>query len=126
MTLTAVGAAAVGVLAAVDPNEPGHFPTCPFLSLTGLWCPGCGSLRTVHALVTGDPVTALERNPLAVVLLPVVAVLWVAWGLRAFGVGVRAWHPTRLPAVWLWGLLAVVVVYTVLRNLPGWTFLSPA
>ena len=33
--VAALAAAAVGVVAAVDPNEAGHYPTCPFLSLTG-------------------------------------------------------------------------------------------
>ena len=33
-----------GVVAVLDPNEPGHYPTCPFLRLTGLGVPGCGSL----------------------------------------------------------------------------------
>ena len=33
-------AAAVGYVAAVDPNESGHYPTCPFLAVTGLLLPG--------------------------------------------------------------------------------------
>ena len=60
------GAAAVpaGVLAAVagafayvgtvDPNEPGHYPVCPLLRLTGVYCPGCGGLRSAYAFVHGD------------------------------------------------------------------------
>ena len=28
-------------VAAVDPNTPGHYPVCPLLRLTGLYCPGC-------------------------------------------------------------------------------------
>ncbi|MGW5120324.1 DUF2752 domain-containing protein, partial [Streptomyces noursei] len=40
-TLAAVTAAFAWV-GAVDPNEPGHYPVCPLLHLTGLLCPACG------------------------------------------------------------------------------------
>src|SRR5665811_2423624 len=65
-----------GYVAAVDPNVAGHYPTCPFLAITGLYCPGCGALRAVHALAHGDLVTALARNPFAVVALGYVVVAW--------------------------------------------------
>ena len=120
---TAAAVAATATVALVSPEESGHYPTCPFLALTGLYCPGCGSLRTVHALAHGDLATAWDRNPLAMVLLPFLLVAWVAWGLRL--AGVRAWHPSRVPAAWIWGLLVVVLVYWVARNVPGWTWLSP-
>lgn len=121
-TTAALGA--VATIALVSPEEPGHYPTCPFLALTGWFCPGCGSLRAVHALAHGDVATAWDRNPLAVLLLPAVVVAWVAWGLRL--AGRRAWHPSRIPAGWIWGLLVVVLVYWLARNLPGWDWLSPA
>jgi hypothetical protein len=34
--------AATTYVGAVDPNEGGHYPACPFLALTGLYCPACG------------------------------------------------------------------------------------
>jgi hypothetical protein len=49
--MAAPAAVAAGALAAaalvhvVDPNDSGNYPTCPFLALTGRFCPGCGSLR---------------------------------------------------------------------------------
>ncbi|HWU22893.1 MAG TPA: DUF2752 domain-containing protein [Nocardioides sp.] len=121
-TLAAVAAA--GVLATVDPNRPGHYPTCPFLWATGYYCPGCGSLRACHDLLHGDPAGALARNPLALVLLPAVVAAWVLWGLRL--AGVTTWSPTRIGARWIWGLLVVVLGYWAARNVPGWTWLSPA
>jgi Protein of unknown function (DUF2752) len=64
---------AVALVGALDPNAPGHFPTCPVLALTGWWCPFCGGLRAVHALVHGDPATAVARNPLVPLFVVFVA-----------------------------------------------------
>lgn len=122
--VTAGSLAAAATLASVDPNEPGHYPTCPFLWTTGLYCPGCGTLRALHDVLHGDPAGALARNPLAVAMMPVLVFAWVCWGLRL--AGYDAPQPTRLDARWIWALLGVVLTYWLLRNVPGWTWLSPA
>ena len=122
--VTAGSLGAATALATVDPNQAGHYPACPFLSVTGWYCPGCGTLRAIHDGLHGDLSGALARNPLAVVLAPVMVFAWVCWGLRL--AGYDAPHPTRLRAGWVWALLGVVVGYWVLRNIPGWTWLSPA
>lgn len=115
--------AAVGLAAAVDPNEPGHYPTCPFLSTTGFYCPGCGALRCLHALAHGDLGTALQRNPAVLLALVVTLVLWVRAVLLAWQGRVR---PLPWPR-WLQVALPVLVAaYWVARNVPGWTWLSPA
>jgi hypothetical protein len=117
-----VFAAVVGAFAyvgAVDPNEPGHYPVCPLLRYTGLYCPGCGGLRSAHAFVHGDFAAALHDNALAVVGYLLFAVVWSVWAVRA----VRG-RPPRfdLAPAHLWGMGAVVLVFTVVRNLPfgGW------
>lgn len=114
--------AVVGAFAyvgAVDPNEPGHYPACPLLRYTGLYCPGCGGLRSAHAVVHGDFLAALQDNALAVVGYVVFAVVWTVWVVRA----VRG-RPPRLalgPAQ-QWAVGALLLVFTVVRNLPfgGW------
>ncbi len=121
--VTAAGVGAIGLLATVSPEQPGHYPTCPFLAISGLYCPGCGSLRAIHALTQGDVLGALERNPLAVALLPFVAFAWVMWGLRI--AGRTTWSPSRIRPGWIWGLLVVVLAYWIARNIPGWDWLSP-
>ncbi|PSJ27296.1 hypothetical protein B7P34_18355 [Streptosporangium nondiastaticum] len=116
-------AAAAGYVAAVDPNRPGRYPACPLLRCTGLYCPGCGGLRGLHALTHGDLPGALGANALAVAAYAAFAVFWCVWFTRALrgrgGVSLspRARH-------W-WGLGAVVTLFTVLRNLPVGTALAP-
>jgi Protein of unknown function (DUF2752) len=120
-----VAASAVAALAwvgSVDPSEPGHYPTCPFLAVTGWFCPGCGSLRALHALAHGDLRGALARNPLMVLTVPALVVWWTTWLVRAVLVRPRRWVA---PAWSIWALLAVVLVFAVARNLPNAAFLAP-
>ena len=121
----AVGAAAVAgavTVALVDPNEAGHYPTCPFLAVTGLFCPGCGTLRAVHALTRGDLATAVDLNVLTVVLLPLLVVAWVGWLALRLG---RRPAPLPVPS-WLGVAVAVAVpAFWVLRNLPPGSALAP-
>ncbi|MGO8690720.1 MAG: DUF2752 domain-containing protein [Thermoguttaceae bacterium] len=110
LLVLAVGVAALAgaaLLYVVDPAKPGVFPPCPFHALTGLHCPGCGSLRATHQLLHGHLAAALRMNPLFVVSLPLLGLLWLfpRWQRKAW-VG--------------WLVLAVVVVYWIARNLPFW------
>ncbi len=112
-------AGAFAYVGAVDPNEPGHYPACPLLQYTGLYCPGCGGLRSAHAVVHGDLLAALQDNAMAVVGYALFAVVWTVWVVHA----VRG-RPLRLdprPAQ-LWAAGALLLVFTVVRNLPfgGW------
>jgi hypothetical protein len=126
--LLPLGAAAAAMVAAgyvgrVDPNVAGHYPTCPFLAITGWYCPGCGTLRAVHALAHGDLVTALARNPLAVVALGYMVIAWTLWLARTVSGRPVRW---MAPPWVLYGVLVAILLFAVLRNLPGWTWLSPA
>lgn len=45
---------------------------CPFFAVTGYYCPGCGTVRAVSSLAAGDPISALQSNAVALLVLPVV------------------------------------------------------
>lgn len=114
---------AVGYVALKDPNEAGHFPTCPFLFITGYYCPGCGSLRTIHALTHFDIETALTANIFAVAMFPVLIFYFVRWtAVRFTGGPVRrkVMHP-----MWIWALFGLVLSFWLLRNLEPLAFLAP-
>ncbi|WP_210634398.1 DUF2752 domain-containing protein [Streptomyces sp. GESEQ-13] len=117
--LLAAVAAAFAYVTAVDPNEPGHYPVCPLFGLTGLYCPGCGGLRSAHAVAHGDLATALQANAPAVLGYAVFAVLWTVWVIRA-----ARGRPMRVdpPRAVLWTAGGLLLVFTVLRNTPfgGW------
>jgi len=128
LTLFAVillGATAIGAGAVVfffNPSAHGFYPICLFHKLTGLNCPGCGGTRSLYALLHGNFSLALKDNALFVLLLPAV-VLRGVW----FGRKIILHRPVGqfFPAKFLWTLLAIAVVFTVLRNLPAFAFLSP-
>ena len=121
--VAAAAAAVVTTVGLLDPNVAGHYPTCPWLAITGTYCPGCGSLRAIHALAHGDPATAMARNPLAVITIGWLVVWFFVWARRTVTGRVR----TRMAPAWvLYGILVVVLAYWVARNVPGWTWLSPA
>ncbi|ETK36508.1 DUF2752 domain-containing protein [Microbispora corallina] len=121
--VAAATAAAFVYVGVVDPNRPGHYPTCPFLFLTGLYCPGCGTLRAMHALGHADVAGALGFNPLAVATVPFLLFWWGRWALRSWQ-GRPARTSLAHPA-YLWGLLAIVIVFWVARNTSYGHFLAP-
>ncbi|WSA95380.1 DUF2752 domain-containing protein [Streptomyces sp. NBC_01795] len=122
-TLAGVGAAFVYV-AAVDPGRPGHYPVCPFLSVTGLYCPACGGLRSAHAVAHGDLAAALGANAAAVLLFAAFAAFWIHWFTRAVrGAGYA--FPVRLTAWHGWAAGALLLAFTVVRNTPLGTALVP-
>ncbi|XRQ02787.1 DUF2752 domain-containing protein [Actinomadura welshii] len=120
-----LGAAAAGALLVAfrDPNEAGHYPGCPFLALTGFYCPGCGMTRLVHALTHGDVGAAFGLNPLMFVLLPVFGYLYVRWtvlGVRGMPMRSALFRPVAV-----YSFVGVVAVYWVVRNLPFGQALAP-
>ncbi|MCX4998839.1 DUF2752 domain-containing protein [Streptomyces longwoodensis] len=117
--ILAAVAGAFAYVGTVDPNTPGHYPLCPLYAVTGLYCPGCGGLRSAHAFVHGDLLGALHDNAAAVLAYLGFAVVWTVWVVRA----VRGRPPgIRLGTAHLWTLGAFLLVFTVVRNLPfgGW------
>ncbi|MFG2719541.1 DUF2752 domain-containing protein [Streptomyces sp. NPDC048416] len=121
-TLGAV-AAAFTYVGLVDPNRPGHYPVCPLYGFTGVYCPGCGGLRSAHDFITGHFAAALGANAPAVVGYLVFAVGWALWAVRSarglppprFALSDRQW--------WLVG--AVVLIFSVVRNLPFGSVIAP-
>ena len=122
MATAALTGASVLAVALVDPNEPGHYPTCPFLALTGAFCPGCGSLRAVHALTHGDVRLAVGFNVLTVLAVVALPVIWAQWARRSWTGAPRT---AAAPAAYVWALLVVVLLFGVLRNLPVGAALAP-
>lgn len=107
------------LLAFRDPNTVGSYPTCPFRLISGgLLCPGCGSMRMVHAVLHGHFLLAFRLNPLSFAFLPLVG--WLVADL--FTALLMGQHLPRFrpqPRT-IWLLIIVIAVYTISRNLFPW------
>jgi hypothetical protein len=103
-----------------NPEEQGFYPPCLFYALTGLHCPGCGTLRGLHQLMHGNLIAAFGYNPYSMLALPIIGYAFLcALLLTTFG--------KRLPTVFIhpaaiWGLLVAVIAFWMLRNLPLYPF----
>ena len=108
------GALLVGGLTYIglaDPHRPGFvIPMCPFKTLTGFYCPGCGGVRMTHDLLNGDVAAAVTDNVFALVGIPML-ILWL----------VVRWRTRRplMPRAAVLTLIVAVIAWTVVRNWPG-------
>ena len=112
-------AAVSGGIALGSWDGPGS-PVCPLHAMTGLWCPGCGLTRAMVRLAHGDPYGAIRMN----LLSPIVAGL-LLWAVVSWIIGTRFLQPSALPG-WFWrGTTLLLVVFGIVRNVPGLWFLRP-
>jgi hypothetical protein len=108
--------AGTAILYFFNPAQFGFYPTCLFYKTTGLLCPGCGTLRATHQLLHGHVEAAFRFNAVLVSSLPLAAYGCIrAARYRAANKPALAWMRPR----WLWLGLAVLIVFAILRNLPG-------
>jgi Protein of unknown function (DUF2752). len=123
-TVAGGAAAVLGGLVLRDPSVAGHYPTCPFLAVTGLYCPGCGALRGLRALAGGDVgASGRLQRPAGGGCRASWLGAWLAWTGRRTG----WWRLRALPgsAPFDRALLGAVVVFTMARNLPFGAALAP-
>jgi hypothetical protein len=120
-----LGATAIGVGATVfffNPGTHGFYPVCMFHALTGLNCPGCGATRALYALLHGNLRPALKDNALFVASLAALTF----WGARFILRKMRNQPATPgMPSKILRAFLVLALLFAVLRNLPGFEWLSP-
>ena len=116
---TAVGlggllAGALCYVGLVDPHRATSvYPQCPFKWLTGWNCPFCGGLRMTHDLLHGHLAAGVNDN-VFLVLLVASSPLLVGWVLMR-----RRRGQSSLPRAAVLTFVVAAVVWTVLRNLPG-------
>lgn len=104
LCLTPAFVAGVVLLRFYDPAANSLFPRCPFYVLTGLKCPGCGTLRAIHSALNGRFGEAIAWNPILVIAIPVVVALLISPAVaRNKYVG--------------YGIFGVIMLYWIIRNL---------
>lgn len=120
ITVGALGAATLA-LHFRDPHASGSWGMCPSAML-GISCPGCGGLRAVNDLTNFQLVDAASSNLLFVLALPVILFALVRWVTDQWRGTTRVANVSWLATT---GVVAVLVAFTVLRNLPQLAWLAP-
>ena len=105
-----------------DPTQTPFYPVCTFHQVTGLNCPGCGTTRSLYALLHGRWLVALRDNALFIATLAVLSLRAVWLGLRHLRrLPPRPIIPTSSLIPWL----VIALIFGVARNLPALAILSP-
>jgi len=107
-----------------DPHRSGSWGYCPWLLLTGTYCPACGSLRAVNDLTRGDVAAAASSNLVLLGAVPVFAVWWLRSLVDGWR-GTRRRRPARHQRVLAVAAVTVAVAFTVFRNTPAGAWLAP-
>ncbi len=116
-------AVAVGALgfcifmALVNPATARVHLVCPFRAITGLWCPGCGMTRGLHALVRGHVEQAAGYNVLLFVVVPYVVYTYLSWVTERLNTRIKL-PEVRLPVWGVYVLAGLLITFGVLRNIP--------
>jgi hypothetical protein len=114
------------ILYAYDPATASLYPDSPFRELTGLYCPGCGTLRGLHQILHGNVKAAFALNPLMVACLP-----FVFWYYIKYAIEILAKKQVPkffIPSKWIWFFLYFIIAYGILRNIPltPFSWLAPS
>lgn len=116
ITITTVLLISGMILRNYNPATVAIYPPSPFRVITGFYCPGCGTLRSLHQLLHGHWLKALDLNPLMIIALP-----FLTYSYIVFSVRVLLHQVLPFPFIksrWIWGMLKLILVYWILRNLP--------
>lgn len=99
-----------------NPETVKFYPRCPSLLLTGYQCPGCGTLRALHALLHGRLLQAWHYNPALIVGLPIVFfILTMGFLRRSHSWAERVYRWCNSPLV-VSILLLAIITWTITRN----------
>ena len=104
----------------IEPEKARWLPHCPFHQLTGLHCPGCGTLRCLHRLTHGDLLSACRFNLLVVMVVPFMiyyfaAEIYETLVSRSFKLSCTL---TKGSIV----IFAVMLIFGIARNIPIYPF----
>ncbi len=91
------------------------FPPCPFRTLTGLMCPGCGAQRAIHQVLNGHPAQAMQLHPL---ILPGIVYITAGLVLPVLRPSLYArLRPVFFGSRAAWIALAVIMTFWIGRNI---------
>ena len=122
--LIIIGAAVIAVSLLyffLDARVGDIFPHCPFHTLTGLYCPGCGSQRALSSLLHADFLQAINFNILLVISLPFLIYAAIVAVVNAFKKQ-QVKQQIFYSPFFVKTVLVIVIAFWILRNIPKYPF----
>ena len=113
------------MLLAIAPWLSERMPSCLFHEKTGLFCPGCGATRSALDLSNGDWFGAMRNNVLFISSLGLSGVWILVSAVSEKFPEVKKLRVFRFRLWFLWWILATLITFTLLRNIPVMDFLRP-
>lgn len=104
----------------LDPARHEIFPRCLFNSITGYYCPGCGSQRAIHSLLHLNFAGVVSQNFL---FIPAFLLIFYHY-LHPI---VNRYFNLKLPNILYfkstpWIIFLLIIVFWISRNLPFYPF----
>ena len=103
-----------------NPSNSSIFPKCPFYSITGIYCPGCGSQRAAHQILNGNIIEGVRHNYLIALLGLVLlyqAFIYLMNNILKKNIP-NLLHNSKVTL----GILIVIILFWILRNLHMFPF----
>ena len=98
------------------PSTPVKMISSPFRQITGLYCPGCGTIRALTQLLQGNILKAISHNIFAVLFSPLL--IWVILSNLSIVVRGKPLAKFELPSKYIWILLGTLIIFAIGRNIP--------
>ena len=95
---------------------------CIFYTVTGLACPGCGITSLILKLVNFEFLAAIRENYAVSVIIPLYCVIYfikLCFDPKCFR------NDGKLFNIILAVTLVALIIFAIIRNLPGYEFLLP-
>jgi len=104
----------------LDPTKIAIFPRCPFYSLTGIYCPGCGSQRAAHQFLHGHFIEGFKHNFLIGLLALVLGYQLFVFVMNTF-YNKQVYNLLHSSKV-TFGILIIIILFWILRNINAFPF----
>ena len=103
-----------------SPSDSNLFPKCPLFSITGIYCPGCGSQRAAHQILNGNIIDGIRHNYL-------IALLAIVLLYQGFVYIMNDLLKKNIPNVLhkskvTYGILIAIILFWILRNIDVFPF----
>lgn len=113
----------LGVLALYvfwNPSETNLFPKCPIYSVTGFYCPGCGSQRAAHQILNGNILEGIRHNYMIGLLVMVLLYQGYMYTMNEiFRKSIPNFlHKSKVTL----SILIIVILFWILRNIDLFPF----